>query len=299
MSIHVKVHGLEEPIARTWTRKLKEYFESMSPSRKFPFYFTQRDGRGDLTIGKQFGPDGKQILRIDGPHSAPSEHYTNYGTVMLIGAGIGLTPCASILCALTKYRWRKNFNPELVHFYWIVRQNEVDSFQWLIHMLTELSFELKRSKASNQIERRYYCEIHIYVTAVSKKPLEVKPLHRPKKTFIDATRSVFPTFTADELYEKVLNPTVTSKGQVEKMRAQHRESSGNQIGENRLQDIWVWNGRPNWDEIFRDMKEQRQHKDIGVCFCGAPVIGADLKTMCERYSSAKEQCLFSLHKENF
>ena len=39
--------------------------------------------------------------------------------------------------------------------------------------------------------------------------------------------------------------------------------------------------------------------DIGVCFCGAPVIGADLKTMCEKYSSVKEEVIFTLHKENF
>jgi hypothetical protein len=40
-------------------------------------------------------------------------------------------------------------------------------------------------------------------------------------------------------------------------------------------------------------------EDIGVCFCGAPVIGADLRSMCEKYSDIKEDCLFSLHKENF
>ena len=39
--------------------------------------------------------------------------------------------------------------------------------------------------------------------------------------------------------------------------------------------------------------------DIGVCFCGAPVIGADLRGMCEKYSSVQEDCLFTLHKENF
>lgn len=69
--------------------------------------------------------------------------------------------------------------------------------------------------------------------------------------------------------------------------------------ENRLQDIWIWNGRPQWDEIFREMKEQRQHTDIGVCFCGSPAIGIDLRAMCEKYSSVEEECLFSLHKENF
>jgi ferredoxin-NADP reductase len=39
---------------------------------------------------------------VDGPHSAPSEHYVRYSTVMVIGAGIGMTPCASILSALLR-----------------------------------------------------------------------------------------------------------------------------------------------------------------------------------------------------
>lgn len=292
VTLHIKVFGLEEPHPRTWTRKLKEFFESMSAGRKFPFYFFRRDQRGEIQMGRQYGPDGeKPILRIDGPHSAPAEHYVQYGTLMLIGAGIGLTPCVSILTALTKYRWRKNFNPELLHFYWIVRQNEIESFQWLVHSLTEISFELKKSRAANQIERRYYCEINIYVTAVEKEKLEVKPLSRaPKKRFVSAG-GVQPTFTAEDLYAKLLNPTVESRGQVKKMKETHSE--------NRLQDIWIWNGRPHWDEVFREMKEQRQHSDIGVCFCGSPAIGADLRTMCEKYSSAEEQCLFNLHKENF
>ncbi len=208
---------------------------------------------------------------------------------MLIGAGIGLTPCASILCALTKYRWKKNYNPELVHFYWVVRQSEMDSFQWLIHLLTDLSYELKKSKATGQVDKSYYCEIHIYVTGVEKDAIPVSPLHRPKRVFHQS--GIRPTFTADELYAMVLNPTVSSKGQVARMKDARPQ--------NRLQDIWVWNGRPHWDEIFKDMKEQRQHSDIGVCFCGAPVIGADLRTMCEKYSDVSDQCLFSLHKENF
>lgn len=88
------------------------------------------------------------ILRIDGPHAAPAEHYTSYGTVMLVGAGIGLTPCASILTALTRYRWKKNFPPEILHFYWIVRHNEVDSYQWLVHLLTGTPLFLSRAVLS-------------------------------------------------------------------------------------------------------------------------------------------------------
>eukprot|EP00981_Chlorochromonas_danica_P010602 scaffold3290_cov165-Ochromonas_danica.AAC.45 len=291
LTVHIKVLGLNEPVPRTWTRKVKEFFDSMGGGGKAIHYFYRRDARGEIQMGRQYGPDNKlPIIRIDGPHSAPTEHYIHYGTVMLVGAGIGLTPTVAILTALTKYRWKKNFNPELLHCYCILRQSEVESFQWFIQALADISFELKKSRAANQIERRYYCEINIYITAVEDQ-LEVRPLSRsPKKRFISAG-GVQPTFTAEDLYAKMLNPSVDSRGQIRKMKEA--------VMDNRLQDVWVWKGRPQWDEIFSEMKEQRQHSDIGVCFCGPHGIGCDLREMCEKYSDIGEQCLFSLHKENF
>ena len=289
ISVHIKVHGLNDPYAMTWTRRLKEYLELMNPSGKFPFYLSRRDSRNDTHIGREIGPDGLPIIRIDGPHAAPAEHYANYGTVMLIAAGIGLTPCASILCALLKYKWRKGFLPEILHFYWIIRQSEIDSFQWFIHMLCELSFELKRSRESKNIENRYYCEINIYVTQCDKDYVAT-PLHQQSR-YETVYHNIHPTFGADELYKKLLYPTADSKNQFDIMKDPNAS--------NRLQDIWIWNGRPNWDSIFKEASDQRQHPDIGVCFCGTPVIGADLRSMCEKYSNAQDDCLFSLHKENF
>lgn len=37
-----QVHGLEDPEAVTWTRRLKEYFELMNPGNPFPYYFRRR-----------------------------------------------------------------------------------------------------------------------------------------------------------------------------------------------------------------------------------------------------------------
>jgi NADPH oxidase len=91
------------------------------------------------------------MLRVDGPHAAPAEHYSNYGTVMIIGAGIGLTPCASILTSLLKFKWKKGFTPEIMHFYWLVPQGDVDAFQWLVHMITDLQHELKHSREQKQV----------------------------------------------------------------------------------------------------------------------------------------------------
>lgn len=44
--------------------------------------------------------------------------------------------------------------------------------------------------------------------------------------------------------EGILRPTISSKGMVNFMKS-------NPMAPNRFQDIWVWNGRPNWDEIFK------------------------------------------------
>ena len=50
--------------------------------------------------------------------------------------------------------------------------------------------------------------------------------------------------------------------------------------------------------------EQHSHRhehgreDIGVCFCGAPMIAAALKETCEKLSN-KDATVFRLHKENF
>ena len=73
---------------------------------------------------------------------------------------------------------------------------------------------------------------------------------------------------------------------------------------NRLQDVWCWDGRPNWDQIFAYVKEQRRYRDIGVCFCGTPIVGKDLKDMCKKYSTldphgTDNEVMFRLHKENF
>lgn len=129
---------------------------------------------------------------------------------MIVGAGIGLTPCSSILTGLTKYYWKKNKNPEILHFYWIVRQNEVDSFQWLVHLLTELSYELKVGRKTQQVDKKYYCEINIYITAAPKNPKPPQPLHRAARK-LGVGSSIAPTFTAEELYAMMLNPPVDSK----------------------------------------------------------------------------------------
>ena len=41
------------------------------------------------------------------------------------------------------------------------------------------------------------------------------------------------------------------------------------------------------------------YPDIGVCFCGSPIIGEDLVRNCQKHSNYKDKISFTLHKENF
>ena len=57
-------------------------------------------------------------------------------------------------------------------------------------------------------------------------------------------------------------------------------------------------GRPDWDTEFKDLNTLYGREDIGVVFCGAPMIAAALKQACEKHSHS-DQTVFRLHKENF
>ncbi|EGB04413.1 putative respiratory burst oxidase [Aureococcus anophagefferens] len=241
VSCHIKVHAAAPGEPPTWTQALKDYLEMMAPRRDYPFHFTRRDDRGELLLGRARGPDLGQILRVDGPHAAPAMHYDKYGSVLVVGAGIGMTPCASVLTAMLKYRWRAGFKPEILHFYWVVAHGDVPAFEW---------------------------------------PPRDEPGALPR------------VFTARQLFDELLSPAVSSKDQAAAMAA-------GGAAPNRFQDTWVWNGRPQWDAIFEGVRAGRRHKDIGVCFCGTPVIGADLDRMCKKHSSTHDDCIFTLHKENF
>ena len=91
VSCHIKI------IPGGWTERLKNYFEDMNPGQAYPFHLTHIDEKGQRQTGKLLGVDGQQLLCVDGPHSSPSQHYDSYRRCMVVGAGIGMTPCASIL----------------------------------------------------------------------------------------------------------------------------------------------------------------------------------------------------------
>jgi len=94
-------------------------------------------GRGDFVEVESNNGNRLPLVRIDGPYGAPAEDVFNSEVAVLVGAGIGVTPFASILKHIW-YRQRKGNLGALkrVEFIWIVR--DAPSFGWFQTLLSEV-----------------------------------------------------------------------------------------------------------------------------------------------------------------
>jgi hypothetical protein len=99
-------------------------------------------------------------IKIDGPYGTCAEDVFKYSTAVLIGAGIGVTPYASIL----KHIWH-SLNPEnrdktsssllrKVYFFWICPS--IDTFEWFGQLLQQLEIEMRNANKEDLLEYKIY-----------------------------------------------------------------------------------------------------------------------------------------------
>jgi len=93
--------------------------------------------RGDFVELDASGGVSLPAVRIDGPFGAPAEDVFDVEVAILVGAGIGVTPFASILKDIW-YRQRQGNCGTLrrVEFFWICR--DAPSFGWFQSLLSEI-----------------------------------------------------------------------------------------------------------------------------------------------------------------
>ncbi|KAL7414878.1 NADPH oxidase B [Mrakia frigida] len=99
-------------------------------------------------------------VMVDGPFGSASEDFTKFETILLVGAGIGVTPFASILKSiwyrLNNFGTEKKTRLSKVYFTWVIRDfGTAEWFHSLLHAIEE-----------QDTERRI--EITIYLTAKIK-----------------------------------------------------------------------------------------------------------------------------------
>lgn len=149
ISVHIRVAG-------DWTT-------AFSKSVGADFGKKEKGDAGGRVIGTDSNPPLNVTLprvMVDGPFGSASEDFLNYEVVLLVGAGIGVTPFASILKSIW-YRMN-NFNHgkptrlSKVYFTWVIRDfGAAEWFHSLLHAIEEQDVQ-------NRIE------INIYLTAKIK-----------------------------------------------------------------------------------------------------------------------------------
>jgi NADPH oxidase 5 len=92
------------------------------------------------------------VAQLDGPYGTPSREIFESRFPVLIGAGIGVTPFASILESIVRRAENGSPGPEKVHFYWLNR--DAYSFEWFADLLLDLE----------QVDTRRLVDVHIYMT---------------------------------------------------------------------------------------------------------------------------------------
>ena len=199
-------------------------------------------------------------ISVDGPFGAPAQDYTDYRVVVLIGAGIGVTPFASVLtdlldslkqCACPRCGYSNphhmRTNIRKVYFYWTVRSRSEAS--WFKHLLEAIS----------QRDEDGLLDINIHITGIKG---------------------------ANDLRTMMLS------------LAQYESEQGSTSADVHSRTVTRF-GRINWNDIFQKVKlEFPEEPTVGVFYCGPNTISKILDKMC-RQNSKSGTTKFLFMKESF
>uniref|UniRef100_A0A8C8MJ15 NADPH oxidase 5 n=1 Tax=Oncorhynchus tshawytscha TaxID=74940 RepID=A0A8C8MJ15_ONCTS len=251
-----------------WTNRLYEYFRQpdsqvVSTKRLSASLKDRRHQRRAQTTAKL--SENHRFCNVkcfvDGPYGTPTRQIFASEHAVLIGAGIGITPFASILqsiiyrmrkqnCPNCSYSWCENIKDSemklrKVDFIWINRDQK--SFEWFVSLLTKLEMD----QADEEPEGRFL-EMHMYMTsALSKNDMKAIGLQ----------------MALDLLAKKEKRDSITG------LRTRTQP------------------GRPEWGKVFQKVAEEKKGK-VHVFYCGAPALAKLIKAQCEHFG-------FNFYKENF
>lgn len=203
---------------------------------------------------------------LDGPYGTATREIFQTEHAILVGAGIGVTPMASILQSIMyRYKESKRTCPKCSHswfgsiahtamktrkvdFVWINRDQK--SFEWFVSLLTNL--EIEQSLDNEEEGDSKIIDMHMFMTAAQKKT---------------DMKGIGLQIALDLMHEKSNKDLITGL----KTKTQP--------------------GRPDWNKLFKSFEGEKKGK-IKVFFCGAPQLGKIIKEAAERFS-------FAFSKENF
>ncbi|KAJ3042151.1 hypothetical protein HDV00_008036 [Rhizophlyctis rosea] len=265
-------------------------------------------------------PPWSTTVQIDGPFGAPAEHWTHFENTMLIGAGIGVTPFASILRHLELRMDHQNAKSASLHslhhpsgtrlrrvdFYWVNRTRL--AFSWFLDLLREIEKE----------DRMGVVRIHTFITgANTRRDVRSGLLWRGLECVredegsgggvegVKATGVIMEDEgegRVSEVGKESAGVNSTSESSAT-TNANARSPSPTKQKKSLLTGLTreTHFGRPDWDEIFEQTAAEFPGGTVGVFYCGPPALAEEVWDHCRKMSArrGKERCRFVFRMENF
>ncbi|NXM36749.1 NOX5 oxidase, partial [Oxyruncus cristatus] len=254
-----------------WTNRLYEYFQQLESPGPEPKPPGRSRSWAQVALCSSQGSTGLDETRrlcsvkcfLDGPYGTPTRRIFLSEHAVLIGAGIGVTPFASILQSIMyRYRRRRKSCPSChyswceelrdrdmslrkVDFIWINRDQK--HFEWFLSLLSKLEMEQAELEPGGR-----FLELHLYMTSALARS-DVKALGLQ--------------VALDLLAAKEKRDSITG------LRTRTQP------------------GRPDWDKVFGKVAQEQAGK-VQVFFCGSPALAKVIRGHCERFG-------FRFSRENF
>ncbi|KAJ0410765.1 hypothetical protein ATCC90586_001394 [Pythium insidiosum] len=245
----------------------------------------------DTSVSEHLSP--YPSIFIDGPIGAPSQEYFRHRTVMFIGAGIGVTPFASILRSIV-HQWEafrcpcchavtipKTFRLQKIYFYWITREQE--ALTWFSETMNQLA----------ELDTGNRLEIHNYFSPLKDENV-IAPL-RALQTFIHDT-------DGQDIISGLATKQVTHFGRPDWKKELDRvahQTFGRQVDV--AQQLLEGATGAHGEEAERMALDRKE--DVGVYFCGPKPMGNAIHDECTSFNQNKQRRFatveFDFHSENF
>eukprot|EP00931_Biecheleriopsis_adriatica_P038083 TRINITY_DN2183_c0_g1_i1.p1 TRINITY_DN2183_c0_g1~~TRINITY_DN2183_c0_g1_i1.p1 ORF type:complete len:1371 (+),score=250.20 TRINITY_DN2183_c0_g1_i1:134-4114(+) len=216
-------------------------------------------------------PPEAVVLQVTGPFGAPAQKVWGFDTLMVVGAGIGVTPFASILRSIQmKCRQRETIlNAATKPSAWRSKNSSQS-------LATD---EDPRAGLQKLVEEMVTVPKKVYFYWICRGQEEFD-------WFYDLLSAA-----ADGPAAGIIDITLFITGEVELSQVKKLPCASGQFF-----------GRPNWSRIFKQNRDRHKGEHVGVFLCGSPVIGEELSRQSSKHSDllgTPGATRFSFFKEHF
>ncbi|TMW65047.1 hypothetical protein Poli38472_009214 [Pythium oligandrum] len=289
LSVHVRNAG-------DWTGALHALLKQIQSANK-----TRMDMESNAPANMTPYPS----ICIDGPVGAPSQDFYRYRTVVFVGAGIGVTPFASILRSIV-YQWQSfrcpcchtvtfpaTFQLRKIYFYWSTRDQE--SLTWFSDTMNQL--------AAMDSENRL--EIHNYFSTVKDKSV-IAPLQALQTFIHDVDGHDFISGLSTKQMTHFGRPDWKKEfNRIAKREVEMKRKRLDDSRENHNCNGGAAGFSPPKEDPEYEAASSSSREEVGVFYCGPKPLGASLHEECTRFNQADRRhgdigtVNFDFHSENF